>query len=365
MALLKASPAALDLRLGLGLSLPQIAWISSIFTLATVGMGIFVGRLAQRLGARFVTLTGLALMVGAGVLTLAAEAPSGLLLGRTAEGFGFVLVVVAAPALMLQFAAPAHARLVLGIWATWLPVGGVIVLLAAPAVLTGWGWRGLWMLSAGVGLLVLMFLWRLTPARTAVQVTGQRPVTIWDRGYPWLLGLAFACFTVQLYTILLFAPTYLVEARGFSVQRAALVSSAVLVMAIPGGLLGSLLVHRRPCGPALMAICFVAVAVLIPLLLTVAGTGWVGLAALLGYGLTAGVIPPCIYAQAPAAAPSPEATGSVLGMIMAGNGLGILLGPPAVAYAVDASGRWAAAGGVALLGCAAGLLCTYFIARRG
>jgi len=264
LALLKVSPAALDLRAGFGLGLAQMAWISSIFTLMTVGFGVFVGRWGGRFGAKNLAVLGLLVLAAAGGGTLFASGPVTLLIGRLVEGIGFVLVVVSAPTLMAGLASSQHSRLVLGIWSTWLPAGGILVMLAAPSLLAQGGWQALWLFGIVAAALALALISRVpTVAKTGQQPNLSLRLAL-TGSKPWLLALTFAFFTIQLYAILLFAPTYLVQQVGYSVAQSALIASVVLVMAMVGGLAGSALMHRGLPPNLIMAICLVIVAELIP-----------------------------------------------------------------------------------------------------
>ena len=161
LALLKVSPAALDLRTGLSLSLSQLAWVSSIFTLMTVALGVFVGGWGVRFGARNVASLGLVMLAIAGAATTLAAGPTALIIGRLVEGTGFVLVVVCAPTLIASLAHPGDGRLVLGIWAVYVPAGGIVVMLAAPFLLPIGGWRALWWLGALFAVAALALLTRV------------------------------------------------------------------------------------------------------------------------------------------------------------------------------------------------------------
>ena len=81
------------------------------------------------------------------------------------------------------------------------------------------------------------------------------------------------------------------------------------------------------------------------------------------YGGIAGSVPPCIYAQAPAAARDPAAAGVVLGLIMSGNGLGILIGPPVIAAVVERFSAWGAGAAVAICACLLGIAITLPLRR--
>lgn len=61
----------------------------------------------------------------------------GLIVSRFVEGLGFVIVVVASPAVLNRLVAPAQRSLVFGIWSTFMPAGIAISLFSARTWPTG------------------------------------------------------------------------------------------------------------------------------------------------------------------------------------------------------------------------------------
>jgi len=83
------------------------------------------------------------------------------------------------------------------------------------------------------------------------------------------------------------------------------------------------------------------------------------------YGFLLGIIPTGIFTQAPLLAPTPPATGPILGLALSGQGLGILVGPPLAGTLLERTGSWTWP--VLLLGTAlVGLvLCALMLRRAG
>lgn len=80
---------------------------------------------------------------------------------------------------------------------------------------------------------------------------------------------------------------------------------------------------------------------------------------LLIFGLIAGV-PPYLLTQA---ADVLAATGIVLELVIAGNGLGYLLGPPAVAGVIEAISSWRQGTAVPVIACGCGVVCAWVLSR--
>ncbi|HEY0676422.1 MAG TPA: MFS transporter, partial [Immundisolibacter sp.] len=157
-ALSKASPAAIEMRSALHLTLAQIGWVMSAGTIATFALGVASGQLSHWRGARRLLRDGLLVLLVAGALSALAPATAWLLAGRGLEGLGVVLITVAAPTLIASLSRRQDIGLTMGVWALWMPVGSILMLALAPLVLGAFGWRGLWAVSALAALTVLAML---------------------------------------------------------------------------------------------------------------------------------------------------------------------------------------------------------------
>jgi hypothetical protein len=70
---------------------------------------------------------------------------------------------------------------------------------------------------------------------------------------------------------------------------------------------------------------------------------WSGLAALIGYGIGAGITPTCLFAM-PSAIAGPARAGRAFGIVMTGRNLGVLIGPVLMAQAFERAGTWSVSG---------------------
>jgi predicted MFS family arabinose efflux permease len=362
-ALTKASPAALALRDALGLSLTQIGWVMSVGTLASCALGVASGQLGYWRGARGLLRDGLLVLLLAGLFSALAPDTFWLLWGRGLEGLGVVLITVAAPTLIAGLAQRRDMGLAMGIWALWMPVGSLCMLVLAPVLLEAFGWRGLWSVSALAALLVLGLL-MLLPREVGAPAGGRVDLSVLRRSGPWWLALAFFCFSSQFFSVFTFLPMHLTRAFGLSPHAATLTSALVPLAIIPGNLIGGVLVRRgwRPASLLIRpALCLLVV---LPALLVWAPTsGWAyGLLAV--YGFLLGMIPTGIFTQAPLLAAVPAQTGPILGLALTGQGFGILLGPPLIGAWLEHSNSWRAP--VVLLDAAllALIACGYVLRRR-
>jgi predicted MFS family arabinose efflux permease len=363
-ALAKASPAALDLRSALHLSFAQIGWVMSAGTIATFALGVASGQLSHWRGARRLLRDGLLVLLVAGSLSALAPATAWLLAGRGLEGLGVVLITVAAPTLIASLTRRQDMGLAMGVWALWMPVGSMLMLGLAPLLLGTFGWRGLWLVSALAAVAVLALM-RGIPADVGEPSGGRLDLRVLRGAGPWWLALAFFCFSSQFFSVFTFLPTYLMSSLGLSTRAATLASALVPAAIIPGNLLGGYLVHRGWRPSTLLLLPPLPLLVVLPTLLLVPHTPVQMYLLLPLYGFLLGIIPTGIFTQAPLLAPTPPATGPILGLALSGQGLGILVGPPLAGTLLERTGSWTWP--VLLLGTAlVGLvLCALMLRRAG
>jgi len=220
----KVAPALPGLRDELGLTLVESGLIATTFNLMGMLVGMVAGVLCDRFGHKRLALFGLAVLAAGGVLGAAAWGFVSLLLARFLEGVGFIAFVVSAVVLMNASAGNARDRAkALGLWSSYMPTGGTIALLAAPWVISAWGWRGLWMVFAIGAVAAAIALARFSPASKYGQVSSMRLVaeSLMSRGNL-AMALLFAFYVAQWTSIMVWLPTFLVDEHRLSAGAAAL-----------------------------------------------------------------------------------------------------------------------------------------------
>jgi nitrate/nitrite transporter NarK len=95
-----------------------------------------------------------------------------------------------------------------------------------------------------------------------------------------------------------------------------------------------------------------------------AAPDWLRLGSCFAFSYLSGVTPPATFTSTQTYARSPSQVASLQGLIMQVSNLGQLVGPPAVAAVVSATGRWGDAGYVMLAAAACGLVCGVVVTRH-
>jgi predicted MFS family arabinose efflux permease len=340
-------PSALPLlKAEFDLSLVVAGWVVSLFNVVGIVGAVLFGIVADRVGALRLAYFGLASMTAGGLVATVANGSAMLLASRALESAGFVSIVVGVPALILAATAPRQRGLVLGIWSIYLPAGASVAIAAAPWLLPAIGWRGVWLAVAALTALVLGLL---AARRTAFAslATGQRRTfaqirAAMRRPEPWLLGAAFACYAAPQISLIAWLPTYLIETRGVDPVNAALLNALFVFMNVIGCIGGGFLVHLAIPRGILFTATFAAL-VVIDCGIFLAESDAVRYASALAFSLVGGVVPAASLSGASRYARSPAEAGIVQGLVVQVSNSGNLIGPPAMAAAVEAAGRWDAA----------------------
>ena len=358
----KVPPALPALREELDLGLVAGGWVASIFNLVGATIGIASGLAADRLGARRVLAAGLVLLTAGSVWGATVDSGAALLATRVLSGLGLVTVAVAAPGIIVAVAPPRDHELALGAWSIYMPAGMAIAMASAPLVLPWTGWRGLWLLHAGLTAVVLVIVLVATRGVSGRASAPRRISTeALRRPGPWLLAAAFACYAVQFFAVTTWMPTFLVESHGATREAAALAGALVVAANIVGCLAGAWLLHREVARWKLLAVTFLVMAPCAAGAFSSALSPGLTVALATIFSAVGGLLPAAVLAGTAAHAPTRDHVATVNGFVVQGSHVGVVVGPPVFALFVAAFGGWEqgwilmTALGIAGLGVTAGI----------
>lgn len=351
----------------LHLNLTQAGSLMSTIALTGLILALPSGLILQRLGAKASGLLALGcLIAGAGLGAVSHQYPL-LNLSRIIEGVGAGLIGVVAPATISLWFPPARQGAAMGIWATWVPVGSVIMYNTAPSLTEAFGWQAVWWFGGGYALfsaLLYMFLIRRPPGMehspSSANPIGEMKNAYSNKGI-WLLTIMFCCFNLTLVSIATYYPTYLNTVLSYPLPKAALYSSVgtfVILFSAPfAGWFSDRIGSRR----LMIAVPFLGIAVL--MLFPFRVSGWQIPALMIIQGLLVGAIPTATFAATSEVMSKPEWNGLGLALIMVGQYLGQLAGPLFFGEAVGRLG-WVTAGYLLIPFCLIGFLCAWSLKIR-
>lgn len=370
----KLSPAVTALQQALSISLVEAGFLLSLVQFAGMAAGLALGALADALGLRRSMLIGLVVLALASALGGTARSAAMLMLLRAAEGIGFLLVVLPAPALIRQTVPPQQLARSLGWWSTYMPLATALALLAGPWVIgafgPGLGWRVWWWALAALTAAMALAFARASPVMSNVGPAAA-PVawalrlrdTLGSAG-PWLVALTFASYSAQWLAVIGFLPT-IYEQAGVAATLAGAATALVAAVNIIGNVGAGRLLHRGVPATRLLGIGFAAMALGAALAFSALGLPVpLRYAAVLLFSAVGGIIPGTLFALAVRLAPGEHTLSSTVGWMQQWSAFGQFCGPPLVAWAAARAGgwqwTWLATGACALLG----LALSAAIARR-
>lgn len=331
------------------LDLSTAGLLMSIFAITGLVVALPAGIIMQKLGAKVTGLVALGCLLAGAALGAIAAGPKALLASRLIEGIGMGLIAVVAPAVIVSWYPPEKRGLPLGVWATWVSLGSLIIYNLAPALNGLAGWRAVWWAGAGFALVALGFFWllmRVPPGRSTVspkvsQATPALNQALGNRNI-WLLALSFGCFNfVVIGVIATFFPTFLKSVRGYSLADASFITSLKMVAVILAAPLAGWLSDKIGSPKRVILVSFVALAGFMVFPFTITG-GFIS-ASMVALGIIAGSLPTATFAAVPQVMGKGHLGGIGIGVVMVGQNLGQLLGPVIFSSLVESTG-WVAAG---------------------
>jgi MFS family permease len=214
----------------LQLSPEQFGWLGSAFYFTYTLMQFPAGWLADRFGAKIVLAIGATLWSVATLLTGFAAGFVSILLLRFMLGIGESAGFTTTSKLIAERVPKEHVGLANGVTGFGYLFGPAIGTLAGGLLMARFGWRPVFMLFGAVSL-----LWLVPWARVVVP-----EVTLKDRAHAdadavptadilaqrslWGASIGHFCGNYNFYFILYWLPSYLVSARGFSMEKMATVA---------------------------------------------------------------------------------------------------------------------------------------------
>ena len=342
------------LQSDLGLDLPALGWITSVFAIVGVVGGMTAGAFVAAAGDRRLLGIGMAMLALGSFSGAASHAFALLLLSRIVEGFGFLLVVVAGPAILMRLVTSDRRDLVFSLWSCFMPAGMAVAMLTGPLFAD---WQAIWRSNGLITLasLVSIFL-AVSPSRETSSIAASFPddatETLTSRG-PVLLFVLFSLYSLMSFTLSSFLPILLVQRMHVSLGTVGLLSAIITLVNVIGNLAAGHLLSRGFARGRLIASAALLMGVFgLWIFLSQSGGNLIfGLCVL--FSAIGGLIPATLISSVPILSPRPALAPMTMGLLMQGSNLGQLVGPVAVGTAIE---RYGWASGAAFIGVGA-LLC--------
>ena len=333
---------------------PLIPLVSSEFRLDDLGAGLLstalftsylfatllTTGLAERLGPKRIVGAGLAVSTLGTLAFAIAPNYAVALIAKAIQGIGSALAFVAAARYLAGLYGDRRNHFALGLYGGGFPLGSALALLAMPPLASALGsWRGAFLVEAlFVGAAAALW-WRVPDvprvARSGNIRDALRCPNCWWTSLQHAAGFGMAIASGTWITV------YLLREFHLPLELSGLLGSLLLVLAVVARSLGGFLLarERMPTRRVMRVgdLAIVAGVVLLaipdrPLAVALGGAVLVGI----GVGL------PYSAVFNTAAASLPSAPGAAQGLAAIGGTVGVMIGAPAMGYAVQTYGFWAA-----------------------
>lgn len=345
----KMPPVLPGIRLDLSINLLYAGWLLSIFNFTGLLMGTFTGSIADTIGHRRLMITGLCLQIAGCLCGSFTHSFQALLITRFIEGSGFLAVAISTPTLIFQVVKPKDMKMALAIWSCYFPLGGALMMVLVPLILTATDWRGLWQINAAFLIVYTLLLVNRTsrisfkgPSFKEIRLKKmiKNIVKTATHPGPLLLSLSFITYAMQWLAVIGFLPTLIMEKYGFSNALASVLTALMVFVNIFGNLSGGWLLKKGFPRWKLMAYAssimgtsaFIIYSSEIHFLFNYTGC--------LIFSACSGVIPAAVLSGVPVYAPSKHLVATTNGLVVQGGQTGQFLGPPIMAFLVSQTGTW-------------------------
>ncbi|MDF9811044.1 MFS transporter [Streptomyces sp. SPB162] len=176
-------------------SFQQVQWIVLAYLLAITTVIVSVGRLGDLIGRRRLLLAGILLFTAASVLCGLAPGLWSLIAARAAQGLGAAIMMALTMAFVGETVPKARTGSAMGLLGTMSAVGTALGPSLGGALISGLGWRAIFLVNAPLGVLAFFLARRHLPADRQRPGTG-RPR--FDRVGTLLLALTLGAYALAM-----------------------------------------------------------------------------------------------------------------------------------------------------------------------
>jgi nitrate/nitrite transporter NarK len=235
----------------------------------------------------------------------------------------------------------------MGVWASWIPVGGFIMYNLAGPLLGSFGWQGIWWFGALFALVAFVIYAVTVSAPSTIRLANDQPREA-NRSFgrlllnpaSWILALVFGTFTFAFAGYATWAPSYYHQGLGLSFASASFYASLGSLAVIPSTIIAGRVLDRAKNRYLVMTTALAISGVLFFWSFQL-GSASVIVPYTMVLSFVAGFVPTATFTVAPETMPDPKFAGLALGIVSVGQNLGMFFGPPIVGANI-AGGDWAA-----------------------
>ena len=346
-----------------GLSLVMVGWLTST-------LGVFVALAAlpaafaiDRAGMYASFVASSAALAMGGVILAMFQSPALVLAGRLVEAIGYLVIVIATPALLAALAPRRLKAPALAIWGGFVPLGYAVADFSAAAMLPGLAPQ-IYLLAislafAGFALAASLLAFGLQPIGHTADPTKQAPLSATFTTPVGAVAAAFGAYVILSLGFFSFLPTFANDGRAI------LLSAGAVALLVPFGnvLAGFLVEGRDPRFIAWLTAAAFAVSAAAAVPFFSSSNVAVATGAAVVFSIAGGVIASSLFASVPSVVPAGGSVAVGIGLVAQSGGIGTLIGPPIAGYVISDFG-WAGFGWFLSALSVVGMVCLIPLVRR-
>jgi len=347
------------------LSVGRAGLLMSVFALTGLTLAIPVGFIFQKLGYRISGLLAVGSVIVGASMGAVSTGTGMMLISRLIEGLGMSFMTVVAPAVIAIWFAADERGMPMGIWATWVPLGSTVTFVVAPLLVVRWNWQAVWWfgcLFAVVGWLLYYFFIKTAPVQFVGTGSLARPERVMGRDLLpvlrnrdlWLISFLFCCFNLAFIAFVTWTPTFLNAIRGVSLARASLLMSFLTMFTLVSLPISGWVSDRAGSRKLVCVTPMILLMILWPVTFFVGEGGFLPL--VIAMGLVGGFVPTGVFSAGVEAVGDERLAGMAMAVIQVGQNAGMLMGPLAFGWIVEAAGGWQIAFWMLVPVCAGGAI---------
>ncbi|MCX5384890.1 MFS transporter [Streptomyces sp. NBC_00083] len=176
-------------------SFQQVQWVVLAYLLAVTALIVGAGRLGDLLGRRRLLLAGILLFTAASLLCGAAPTLGVLIAARAAQGLGAAVLMALTLAFVGETVPKERTGRAMGLLGTMSATGTALGPSLGGLLISGFGWRAVFLVGVPLGLVSLLLVHRHVPADRAWPGA---PRTAFDRVGTVLLALTLTAYALAM-----------------------------------------------------------------------------------------------------------------------------------------------------------------------
>lgn len=308
-------------------------WLMSICSVMGIVLALPAGGIMVKTGPKKLGLIALVCGLIGNLLGAISTAYGLLLFSRLIEGISIGLIGVVAPSIIAAWFPKEKRGLPMSIWSLWIGLGLMFVLITTNMILPSSSWHGVWWFTTILFLIITILfalIVKMPESTTLAGSSGSAPKVPLAAGFKslssWVLAVIMLVLGFSVGTVQTFTPTYMQQALNLSSTAANNYTTLFSVGMVISGIIIGFILNKVRNRPLVLLICTILVAIVMCFAFEFTLSS--AMAFMIISGIIYQMVPASVFAITPDTASSPATVGVAMGIIIIGQNIGALFGPP-------------------------------------